>query len=124
MLTQNIMSKSIKFRNNVYLDTTSITHKRTLLSSMLNGYLGCRHLFNRGVESKNDVPFDLNDLKAGETCSWDYNHHGKNVPISGGRCYCICHYSSSLYQFVISVHDSYIYVRMNWSGSWSAWRKI
>ena len=34
------MSKAIKFKNNTYLDSSSITHNKVQLSTILNQYSG------------------------------------------------------------------------------------
>lgn len=49
------MSKSIKFRNNVYLDSSSITHNKTLLQSILNTYS-----YRKFLEWKNSTSKDFN----------------------------------------------------------------
>lgn len=75
------MSKSIKFRNNVYLDSTSVVHGRNSLNQFLNGTLACRNL---GVYAS-DLAFDLNDLKPGESICWSTTHAFKNVPCNGRK---------------------------------------
>lgn len=40
-----IMSKAIKFKNNIYIDSKSIVHNRTLLSQILNNRIYCKTLY-------------------------------------------------------------------------------
>lgn len=47
------MSKAIKFRNNTYLDSSSVTHNKTTLQSILNTYNGRRFLEWKSTSSKN-----------------------------------------------------------------------
>lgn len=47
------MSKAIKFRNNTYLDSSSVTHNKTTLQSILNTYNGRRFLEWKSTTSKN-----------------------------------------------------------------------
>lgn len=47
------MSKAIKFRNNTYLDSSSITHNKTTLQSILNTYSSRKFLEWKSTTSKN-----------------------------------------------------------------------
>ena len=47
------MSKAIKFRNNTYLDSSSITHNKTTLQSILNTYSNRKFLEWKSTTSKN-----------------------------------------------------------------------
>ena len=40
------MSKAIRFKNNIYMDSRSIVHNRTLLSQMLNNKVYCKVLYS------------------------------------------------------------------------------
>lgn len=47
------MSKAIKFRNNTYLDSSSIAHNKATLQSILNTYNGRKFLEWKSTTSKN-----------------------------------------------------------------------
>lgn len=47
------MSKAIKFKNNTYLDSSSITHNKTTLQSILNTYNSRKFLEWKTTNSKN-----------------------------------------------------------------------
>lgn len=47
------MSKAIKFKNNTYLDSSSITHNKTTLQSILNTYNNRRPLEWKTTTSRN-----------------------------------------------------------------------
>lgn len=47
------MSKAIKFKNNTYLDSSSITHNKVQLSTILNQYSGRKILEYRATTSNN-----------------------------------------------------------------------
>ena len=47
------MSKAIKFRNNTYLDSSSITHNKTTLQSILNTYSSRKFLEWKSTTSNN-----------------------------------------------------------------------
>ena len=47
------MSKAIKFRNNTYLDSSSIIHNKTTLKSILDTYNGRKFLEWKSTSSKN-----------------------------------------------------------------------
>lgn len=56
------MSKSIKFRNNVYLDTSSICHMKEQLSLILNNIVS-------GTNGKLYHPSDLSSMTSGNSSS-------------------------------------------------------
>lgn len=66
------MSKSVKFTNNVYVDSSGITHNRELLSSVLDKTIRFK---------KFEIEFDVSNAKVGE---WIVGHTTNNIPgISG-----------------------------------------
>jgi hypothetical protein len=72
------MSKSIKFKNNTYLDSTSVVHNKTTLQSILNTY-GSRKFLEWKSTSSSD--FNSNDFITPGLYS--IGHSYSNAPYSG-----------------------------------------
>lgn len=112
------LAKSIKFKNNVLIDTTGITHGGNGLQHYLNGTLGLYDRYEVGAS------FNLDDLPVGQTCFWNTSDVPSNAPCKGGRCYCFRQYAHFRFQIALFYNDTRIYLRRQWSNTWSDWRQI
>lgn len=112
------MSKSIKLKDNNYLDSSSVVHNKIPLNSFLNGKLGCYDTTLANISS------DLDNLQPGQTVYWGTSTELANKPTTGGRCYCIYGYGNYEVQIAFKYNADYIYIRHRWSSAWSEWRQI
>ena len=115
------MSKSLKFKNNMYLDSSSIVHGRELLSNLIVGLGGsCKNVsgdwntacgnrtgFYRGSGLKNAPPNIIT------VAGWVYMIH-------------LVHDSSYKRQLAFSFSNNAptVYMRSQENGTWSEWRYI
>ena len=66
------MSKSIKLKNNTYIDSSAIVHRQELLSTILE----------KSVRFKKfEIKFDVSNKKIGD---WVEGHTANNIPAIGG----------------------------------------
>lgn len=95
------MSKAIKFKNNTYLDSSSITHNKTTLSSILNNYN------NRVIlEYKNNSSTNMND------------YYTPGIYKVGGSNWSNAPYSNSIYGvLVVLTNDGRTWQKTD-TGSW------
>lgn len=116
------MSKSIKFKNNILIDSSGIIHNGenlgTLITKTLYGTLGCYDLGNKGTE------FNLDDLKVGQSCFWDFGTPPINAPFKGGRCYCFKQYAYFQMQIAVYHLSPKICVRVYWNGVFTSWKEL
>lgn len=124
------MSKSIKFKNNVYLDSSSVVHNKKSIKDMINsingntdGGLAVKRAF-RGVSLNNLVSYG-NGLFVGmdgctdtPTYSGQKTYHWYIIQLVYNSGYCV--------QIAAAVHsdDSTLYKRHLQDNKWYSWKKI
>lgn len=105
------MSKSIKFGNNTYLDSSGITHKQKLLSDVLNSKL-----------DKKDLNTIVGVLVIG------YGNDCINKPATAGNGYFIniphSYYTGYDKQIFMPRTNHEVYMRNRERGTFSEWVKI
>lgn len=114
------MSKSIKFKNNMFLDSTSIVHNKELLSNLLVGV---------GARCK-EVSGDWNTA-CGERTGFYMGHALSNAPSRdtvSDWWYIIHLVHNSKFKkqigFSFSAGNYQLYLRGQDNGYWTAWKSI
>lgn len=110
------MSKSIKFKNDTYIDTTGITHNRELLSTLMivTGTSG---------RSKNISYTDVNTIRAN---GFYYGNGVTNAPTQYGYLFVISHFSASNYCYQVWFNQGsiLIYAREIINGTPNTWKQF
>lgn len=114
------MSKSLKFKNNMFLDSTSIVHNKELLSNLL---VGLGSICKTVTGSWNTACGNRTGFYMGNGLS--------NAPTGstvGGWWYVINIVHASTYKKQIAIsflpNNYQIWLRGHENGNWSAWKSI
>lgn len=108
------MSKSIRFKNNTYLDSSSIVHKHELLENILNNLNpGKCSMYRRYFNGKEGVDFDdLFDTGYYQYSGYDGKYRDNPVPYFAYGIVIIFNCNNQYnVQFIINMGDGRIWYR-------------
>lgn len=118
------MSKSIKLKDNTFIDSTGVTHDRDLLSTILNNIYSFDCKYDAGQT------VNANDFVKSGFYLFDTNETITNRPtkvVNQVDFLLVINHKSSWTNSTIQIWFNYnaaLYFRVRVWGSWASWKKI
>lgn len=116
------MSKSFKFKNNMYLDTKGIVHNKQLLSDILNKFYGFEKKYYAGKT------LNCNEIVSSGVYIIDINNTITNRPTKVvNDIEALIVIETNKESIVLQIWFNYnnaLYYRWKWWGNWGPWKQI